>query len=103
MENQKHGLDKIVICKNIRFIVTVSQSQKEKKKKQQPKEEKFKSAACNISLLLLLLFFFCFPQHFGHFSACNKKKKFLVFKGHINPPFLFFILEDVSMNSCNGD
>ena len=74
MENQKHGLDKIVICKNIRFIVTVSQSQKEKKKKQQPKEEKFKSAACNISLLLLLLFFFCFPQHFGHFSACNKKK-----------------------------
>ena len=33
MENQKHGLDKIVICKNIRFIVTVSQSQKEKKKK----------------------------------------------------------------------
>ena len=32
MENQKHGLDKIVICKNIRFIVTVSQSQKEKKK-----------------------------------------------------------------------
>lgn len=98
MENQKHGLIKLSFVRIIRFKADSVTSQEERK--QQLKEEEFKSGICNI---FLLIFFSVPPQHFGHFLAC-KKNKFLVFKGHINPPSLFFILENVSMNSsCSGD